>query len=100
MVHPDVATPDDAYAAIPQRARKAGRLGVVEKGNVTGPHERVHGARVAVRRFVVHGKLGLSQRPSVASRAVQPIVYALGHAEECGVPSITTQRASTPAPRV
>ena len=41
MVDSDVAAPDDAYAAVAQRTREAGRLGIVEEGDVAGAHEGV-----------------------------------------------------------
>ena len=79
----------------------AGGLRVVEDHDVARPdHLRSSAARVGRAPALVDGALRLAQRPAVAGDAVEAVVQALGDAEELRRrPSMTTQRASIPAPR-
>jgi hypothetical protein len=71
----------------------------VDDHDVTRAHalgERGHGVS---QYLLVDGAGGAVERSTVSDSAVQPVVDALVTAKKSGVPSITTQRTSTPAPR-
>ena len=77
-----------------------GGLRVVEEDDVPGPDalRELGGARG--ERLLVDLALGVAEVAAVAGGAVEVVVDPLGDREElAGCPSITPQRASTPAPR-
>ena len=62
-----------------------GGLGVVEDHDVAGPHRLGERLRVGLAAALVGGALRVAQRPAVAREAVEPVVQALGDAEELGI---------------
>ena len=92
-----VRAPDDRHPCLEQPRDHAGRLRIVQQHDVRGTNALRHQLDVVLAAALVGGTLGLAQRTSIACVSVQPVVQALGYAEELGVACDRYPARITPA---